>query len=288
MSKLYAIALGTFDGLHLGHKAVLEKICFPNLTPIALTFDIPPKQTENGECGLLLTKEDKHHLLDDAGVMMVSLDFEAIRSLSPTQFLNEIKEKYNPCLIACGFNFRFGKNAVGDVHLLQNFCSENNIDCKVAQPVFLGEQPISSTRIRNAISFGELEIATQMLGRYFSFEAPVIHGDARGRTIGFPTLNQVYSKELILPRFGVYASLTEIDGVHYQSVTNIGKRPTFETDYVISETYLFDYSGDAYKKNARVSLVGFIRDEMRFDGIESLQKALREDEAKALIQLKGL
>lgn len=288
MPEQYAIALGTFDGLHLGHKAVLRSICRPDVTPVALTFDLPPKLCRVTEQGLLLTANEKHRLLKEMGITPIVLEFSKVRSLSPMEFLHQICRDHPPACIASGFNFRFGKDAAGDTALLQDFCRKKQIECVTAAPVLFQDQPISSTRIRTAVTTGAVVEAEKMLGRYFSFQAPVIHGDQRGRTIGFPTLNQAYPTELIPPRFGVYASLTEIDGVRYRSVTNIGRRPTFETDYIISETYLFDYSGDAYDQTAKISLVEFIRDEKRFDGAVSLQEALCLDEAKALRILERL
>lgn len=286
MPEQYAIALGTFDGLHLGHMAVLQSICKQGVIPMALTFDLPPKFQKRNEQGLLITADEKHRLLAQMGIRPVVLEFEKVCDLSPHAFLEWVQKTFSPVLIASGFNFRFGKMATGDVRLLSSFCEQNDMTCVTTAPVLVGDAPVSSTRIRQAISDGAVREAADMLGRFFSYSAPVIHGDQRGRTIGFPTLNQAYPTELITPRFGVYASLTEIDGVRYRSVTNIGRRPTFATDYIISETYLFDYHGDAYGKNAVISLVGFVRDEMRFDGIDSLQKALQEDEKQALLHFK--
>ncbi len=279
-----AIALGTFDGVHIGHAAVLNKTV--GCKRIALTFNTPPKS--KGNVNLLMTSQDKINYLVKMGIEPIVLDFEKIKNLSPLEFLSSIKDKYHPQVIASGFNFRFGKNASGDKEFLADFCRKNNIEYRYAEAVMLDESPVSSTSIRGHIAAGEVKQASKMLDRYFSYEADVVHGDERGRTIGFPTINQVYPGELVIPRFGVYASFTVIDDRVYQSVTDIGRRPTFKTDYIISETNIIDYNSNAYEKKARIFLVDFIRDETRFNSLEELKNAIERDKsmAKSLLMNK--
>lgn len=272
-----AIALGTFDGLHIGHTAVLNRIKNKNFSSVALTFEIPPKAVGEEKSSLLMTPEDKAEMLRKQGIEPEIMDFLTVKDISPIDFLKFVKEKYDPVLIASGFNFRFGRNAAGSCGLLKAFCDEQKIEYYCADAVMLNGKTVSSTRIRDMISRGNIKSATEMLGRYFSFETPIIHGDQRGRTIGFPTINQAYPEILVSPRFGVYASITEIEGKSYRSVTNIGIRPTYETDYIISETHIFDYNADAYEKQARVYLTDFIRDEVRFNSLEELKNAIERD-----------
>lgn len=280
-----AIALGTFDGLHLGHLEVLNGICKSDFTPLALTFDTPPKMSDGKNLGLILTPEQKKEFLLQKGIKTVTLDFEEVKNLSPYKFLSDITKKLSPKVISCGFNFRFGKNASGDADFLKKFCLDNSIECIVSDSVLSYGEPISSTRIREAISKGDITLANKMLGRNFGFTAPVIHGDKRGRTIGFPTINQKYPSLLVAPRFGVYAGYTNIDGRLYRSVTNIGKRPTFETDYIISETYIFDFDNDIYGKEVAVYLTSFLRDEVKFSGIEELKNTILADKKRAEMEL---
>lgn len=277
-----SIALGTFDGLHAGHMAVLDRVQQESDRPVALTFAFPPRlYGTNDDLELLITPEEKKQRLTAMGIRCEILHFEKIKDLSAEEFLMDMIERFHPSLIVSGFNFRFGKDAKGDTAALCSFCAAHGIRYENISPVLWQDAPVSSTRIRTAIKNGQIDDAENMLGRCFGFENPVIHGDERGRTIGFPTINQVYPAQLVVPRFGVYASRTEIDGVCYDSVTNIGRRPTFATDYIISETHLFDYSGDAYGKMARVSLTGFIRDEVRFETLEQLKQAIRRDKQTA-------
>lgn len=280
------VALGTFDGLHIGHKAVLNQILGKGGNPIALTFNIPPKTGDTAN--LLMTPEEKINALEQMGIKAVVLDFEIIKNLTHEQFLNDITKKYDPSVIASGFNFRFGKNAAGNTSTLQNFCNEKGIECLIADAVCMGDLPVSSTRIRDAITNGETNLANQMLGRKFSYTAPVLHGDERGRILGFPTINQIYPQKLVKPKYGVYAGFTEIDGKTYKSVTDIGIRPTFETDYIISETNIIGYDGDAYGKNATVFLVDYIRGEKKFSSVDELKVSIKNDKEKALEILNGI
>ena len=281
-----SIALGSFDGLHLGHMAVLNNAKKNSSNTIAVTFDIPPKLNKN-KTDLIMTAQDKIDFLKNMGVIPVIIDFNMIRQYSPEKFLNELKDKYSPQRISVGFNYKFGYKAEGNVEFLKKFCSANNIECCVEKPVTVNGITVSSSKIRDFISNGNIEAANNMLGRNFSFTAPIIHGDERGRTIGFPTVNQKYPQSLITPKFGVYCSLLRINGKDYKAVTNIGIRPTFKTDYIISETYIFDFNSQVYGENATVYLTDFIRGETRFNSLEELKAAIEKDKNVAIKKLNS-
>ncbi len=276
----YTVALGTFDGLHIGHKAVLDNILGENSKPIALTFKTPPKMTES--LGLLMMPHEKNRLLEKQGIMPVVLDFESVKDLSPKEFLEYILSEYNPKKIATGFNFRFGKSAVGGVKDLKEFCQKNKIQYMLTEAVNFENQPVSSTRIRQCIAKGDITSANKMLGRPFSFSGKVIHGDERGREMGFPTINQIYPDILTKVRFGVYASITQIGNKFFTSVTNVGIRPTFETEYVTSETNIIDFSGNLYDENIKIHLLEFIRPEVKFNGLASLKDRIEADKNIAI------
>ena len=271
----YSVALGTFDGLHLGHKAVLGSIIKNGLTPVALTFNVPPKF--NNKTNLLITPDEKINRLKKLGISAKVLDFNSVKNLSPDEFLSFIKAEFSPKIIATGYDFRFGKGALGTIGDLAEFCKANGILYSLADAVNYGGEPISSSRIRSLIQNGEIKTANKMLGESFCFSGEVAHGDERGRTMGFPTLNIPYPTELVTPKFGVYASITEIGGRLYKSVTDIGVRPTFKTDYVISETNIMDFGGEVYGKKATVYLVDYIRGEVKFSGIDELKDAILSD-----------
>lgn len=271
-----AIALGTFDGVHIGHRAVLR---LPDdYRKVAVTFSLPPKAVISGERSLITTPDDKCRILKNIGIDEVFLlEFEEVRNMSPIDFLRFLKQKYNPELISCGFNYRFGKDGCGDSNTIKKFCMDNGIQLNITEAVMSGGDIVSSTYIRGLLRDGKVTAAARLLTEPFSFEAEVIEGDKRGRTIGFPTVNQKYPEELVRLRFGVYKTKIEIDGKMYFGITDIGIRPTYELDYIISETYIKDFSGDLYGKNLRITPLEFLREEKKFSSLEELKKQIKKD-----------
>lgn len=276
---LNAVALGTFDGIHSGHRAVLDSVT--EYRRIALTFKSPPKSVLKGEKQLLMTPEDKYQSLFDYGVDEVFMpEFSEMRELSPTNFLNFIKENYKPSAIACGFNYRFGHKASGDVELIKEFANENGIKFFCVPPVEKNGEVVSSSSIRALITEGKIDEANLEILGGFSFAAEVIHGDHRGRTIGFPTINQIYPVCLVKPRFGVYATEVEIDGHRFGAITNIGFRPTYKTPMVTAETYIPHFLGDLYGRRLRIKFKKFLREERMFGSLEELKDAINNDVSK--------
>ena len=271
-----AIALGTFDGVHIAHRVVLS---VPNeYKKTAVTFEMPPKMFFKGKRELLMSFEDKAQILKDLGFdQIVNLEFEKVKNTEPLHFLEFLCETYNPSLISCGFNYRFGKNGEGDTALLKEFCNQKGIECRICEAVTQDAETVSSTLIRNLLKQGEIEKANVLLQGEFSFSAKVIKGDKRGRTIGFPTINQKYPEDLVKIKFGVYKTKVLIDGKLYDGITNIGVRPTYLSDYVISETYIKNFSGDLYGKNVRIIPKKFLREEIKFASLEELKKQIEKD-----------
>lgn len=271
-----AIALGTFDGLHKGHRAVLA---LPDdMKKTAVIFPLPPKALLSGEPRALMTEKDKCAALKKIGIDEIyTLNFNEVKDMPPEEFLLFLKQKFAPDLISCGFNYHYGKNAAGNTEILSNFCINNGIEFNCHTPVCEGGEPVSSTRIRNFLKNGEIEAANALLTFPFSFTAEVISGDRRGRTIGFPTINQKYPSELIPLKFGVYKSKIIVDGAAYEGITNIGIRPTFKTDYIISETYIIGFSGDLYGKKITTIPTRFVRGEVKFSSVEELKRQIEND-----------
>lgn len=271
-----AIALGTFDGLHEGHRAVLDAILPYN--SVAVSFRLPPRAVMSGKTELLMTPADKLAALKGYGIKQVELlDFEEMRGIEPLQFLNKLKKRYAPSLISCGYNYRFGKNAEGDTEVLRSFCRSNGIAFHCTDCVLDGGKPISSSAIRSLLRKGELERANRQIYGGFGFSAPVLHGDARGRTLGFPTVNQKYPDDLVALKFGVYTAKIVVDGQEYDGISNIGIRPTWRTDDIMSETYIKDFSGDLYDRTVTLKPQKFIRPERRFDSAEELRQTILRD-----------
>ena len=281
-----AVALGFFDGLHLAHRRVLESAAAQKdkgLTSCVLLFDDHPQHVLNGmDVPKLLQNEKRDALLREMGLTTVNCSFSRIKDMSPEAFVEQILVGgLNAAFVSCGYNYRFGKNGAGDAAALQNLCAAYDITVCVCPEMDVDGEAISSTAIRSFIEDGEVGKAADMLGRYFSFESPVIEGDKRGRLLGTPTVNQLLPEHLVTPRFGVYLSKVTFEGQTYTGVTNIGARPTFHAGDPRSETYILDFSGDLYGKTVETALVKYIRPIRQFDSAEALKAQIAEDVAVA-------
>ena len=271
-----ALMLGTFDGVHIGHKRVLQ--IEGDYKRIAVTFAKSPKAVISGKEEALTEFTDKCRMLKEVGIDEVHpLDFSVVRNIRADDFLDYLYKEYAPSLISCGVNYRFGKYGEGDNNLLADFCEKNGIELRCVPPVMLGEEVVSSTLIRNLLREGEIEKANNLLFEPFSFKAVVRYGEQRGRTIGFPTINQEYPKGLVKIKFGVYAVRVTVDGKEYMGLADIGHRPTYPTDEVISETFIKDFSGDLYNKELKITPVRFLREEIKFNSLEELKNQITED-----------
>lgn len=284
------VALGTFDGLHIGHKAVITSEKTEYERKIALMFAKHPQAELTGECpGMLITPEKEKEILLSWGVEPEYIDFSQISSLTPQEFVDEILVgKYNARSVACGFNYRFGRNAEGNTDTLMQLCAEREIKLTVVDKVEYKDEPVSSTRIRQALQNGDIESANAMLGRLFSYAFEVKHGDERGRLLGSPTINQFFEEDFQVPQYGVYASFTVVDGKKYNSVTNIGIRPTIGNSEKRSETNIVGFAGDLYGRYPEVFLVKKIRGEMQFGSLDELSLRIAADRATALNILNGV
>lgn len=270
-----ALALGTFDGLHKGHLAVLSMP--DNYNKIALTFEKPPKAVLSGKPCSIMTFEDKAQGMEELGIKALRLKFEDVCNMTAEEFLQSIKKEFDPKYISCGFNYHFGKGGLGNTRLLADFCKEQGITLKVCEPVEQGGAPVSSSRVRAHLEKGEIKMANSLLIKPFSYSGTVLCGDGRGRTLGFPTVNQRYPAELIPPRFGVYETEIEIHGKVYTGITNLGKRPTYPIDFIISETYIKDFSGDLYGEYLKITLKKFLREEKKFSSPQELTEQIKRD-----------
>ena len=282
--KRVLVALGTFDGLHVGHKKVLLSDTTEYDEKIVLMFTEHPQKTLSGVSPAeLITPSKRNELLKSWGYVSELLDFSEISNLSPEEFVDEILvKKLNATALCCGFNYRFGKKAKGEVSLLKKLCAEREIKLTVCDEVDFDGVPVSSTRIRDCIKNGDIIKANKMLGRYFSYDFTVVHGDARGRTLGSPTINQFFSENFAVAEYGVYASFTVINGKKYVSVTNIGVRPTIKGgSEKRSETNIVGFEGDLYGQDIEVFLVEKLRGEMAFNSLDELSARISADRAKA-------
>lgn len=282
-----AVALGNFDGLHKGHFAVINKAVMKKhngLLPCILTFDSHPQKILKGSAPKkIMTRSLCEKESEKLGCETVRLSFEEVRNMTPEEFFSKILIKQmNAEFISCGFNYRFGKNGAGTAETLRKLCEKAGIGFECADEVLCDGVVVSSTIIRQAVENGEIEKANNMLGRYFAYDFEVVHGDRIGKKLlGFPTINQLFPEWHVIPKNGVYASVTEVDGKLYPSMTNIGKRPTVNGDQLRSETCIIGFSGDLYGAHPEVKLIKMIRDEKKFPSLEALSAQLKIDSEKA-------
>lgn len=287
MNKL-ALALGTFDGLHRGHLNVLneaKKFATEGFTPAIVMFNEHPQKILKGIAPpLLITKEDKEILARELNVFPVNINFEDIKDLSPEQFLKDVLiDKFNVGAVICGENFLFGKDGGGNSKILCELCEKYGIIYKMAPSTMYKGEMISATRIRNALSEGDIITANEMLGRNFSYDFLVVEGNKIGKKIlGFPTINQHFPSGFINLKHGVYASQSFVDGKIFPSVTNFGCHPTIGGDKVLSETCILGFDGDLYYQKIRVELLDFIRAEKKFNSKDELKAQIDYDSKLAI------
>lgn len=281
-----ALALGTFDGVHLGHQAVIEAALRPGegpcLEPAVFTF----RRSPSGE-RLVMLGEDKARLLEEMGVKkMYSMDFGELKSMEAERFVQELLfARLNARRLCCGRDFRFGRGAAGDAALLERLCARAGAELAVLPPVEAEGEKISSTRIRRAVGAGDMEQARRLLGRPFGFTLEVIHGNhIGGPMLGTPTINQALPEELVFPRFGVYAAWCRVGEAEFYGVCNVGVKPTVGSDRVLAETWMPEFSGNVYGERVRVELLQFLRPEKKFSSLEELRAAIRHngEQARAL------
>ena len=284
--KPSAAVIGNFDGVHRGHLEVLKNAkefsSKLNLPLSVLTFDPHPREFFSKEKTnfLLQTVLDKAESLSKNNIdYLINLKFDDLLSvLSPEQFVEKVlSESLSLKHIFVGKDFKFGKDRAGDINSLKSFGLKYRIGLSSIKLKNQDGTSISSTKIRNNLKKGKIKEANELLGRPYMISGLVIEGDKRGRQIGFPTANVSLGK-LIRPAFGVYAVLIEgIENKVLRGIANIGRRPTVNDRGVLLEVNIFDFNEDIYGKKIFISLIDFIRDEKKFDGIENLKKQIIMD-----------
>lgn len=280
------VAVGVFDGVHRGHQTVLEELAVlaeaqSGLIRGVLTFDPHPLAVVAPDRApqLLGTIHQRLGRLEAHGVDVVGvLPFAQIRSMDPDQFIKSVLvDAFGAAAVAIGSDFRFGLDRSGDVQTLKTAGEMWGFATDAVPLLSEDDTQLSSTRIRALIAAGDVEEAAVLLGRPYAIEGPVVRGEGRGKTIGIPTANVNYEPSIVLPATGVYAGCVTFENNRIPAVTNVGIRPTFDGRSVTVEAHLIDWDGDLYGRMIEVELTHRLREEKRFDGVESLVEQIRSD-----------
>ncbi len=276
-----AVMIGKFDGLHLGHRALISamKKQSEELSKVIMSFVMNSSGTKE-----ILNEREKISLCEELGLdayLHVEFD-DKIRNMSPESFVSEcLYKKLNAKAVYVGSNFRFGKNRAGDTDMLKKLCGEFGIKVVVIPGITVHGIPVSATEIRKRIFTGDMREAAELLGTPYFVSGTVIKGRQLGRTMKFPTLNLMPEKEKILPPNGVYMTETVINGRKYPSVTNVGTKPSVTDEMtVFAETHLLHFPKEeepGYGSEIRVEFLDFIRPERKFGSIEELYMQIEQD-----------
>jgi len=282
------LTLGTFDGIHPGHKKIIEKVVedaeTENSRSFLITFDPHPRTiiAKGDEIKLLNTFQEKIEIIKNLGIQnLLVINFtKEFSQLTSEEFVKKyIIDSIGVKEIVIGHDHRFGKGRGGDEQTLREMGKEFDFELSVVGPVYQNGIIMSSTKIRNALIGGDIKVANSFLNRFYSFSGIVVKGDQRGRLLGFPTANiELEDKNKLLPALGIYAVEFIMDDEKFSGVMSIGKRPTFYNEgKITTEVYILDFDADIYGKFVSVNVVERIRGEERFSSAEELIKQMKKD-----------
>jgi riboflavin kinase/FMN adenylyltransferase len=280
-----AVSIGKFDGVHLGHRRLLEELLDQKekgLLAAVFTFDPYPEVFFGfGAKQILTTREEKEMIFEKMGIdILVEFPFNAKSAATPSrEFVsNFLCKQMRARFIAAGPDLSFGDHGSGNFALLEEMAPEYGFKAKKIEKIVMDEHIVSSTLIRRLIDTGEVTTAARYLGEPYMIRGSIVHGKALGRRIGIPTLNQTPPEDKLLPPFGVYYSDVLIGGRKYCGMTNIGVKPTVSDEKRVTvETFLYDFKGDVYGETATVQLLTHRRPEMKFSSVEELKATMEHD-----------
>ena len=283
--RVTAVSIGTFDGVHRGHQAIVGELCRQarerSLVSLIMTFAQHPSSVVKGEAPpLLLPVEERLELIAALGAeALLLVEFDAALAASdPETFVREyLQAKLGLNLLVIGYDFRFGAGGNGDTQLLAGLGHDLGFSVIEVPPVILDGTVVSSTAIRWALAAGDVKTGARFLGRPFTVRGQVVTGQRRGRRLGYPTANIRLGPGALWPRYGVYLVRIAFGRDKYYGVANVGVKPTFDRNEPGIEVFLFGYHGDLYHTTIEASFLGFLRPEKRFDGIDDLQAQIRAD-----------
>lgn len=281
------IALGFFDGVHIGHGALLEKTkqraAELEAVPSVLSFDIHPDTLVLGNAVPLITsttarKEIISRCYGIENVVFIHFS-KSLMSMLWQEFAQSVVSELEAVHIVCGHDFTFGRRGEGNAEMLKDWCEERNIGCDIIPAVRVDGQTVSSTQIRKLISEGRIEEANILLGHPHCVSDTVHSGYHIGHSLGAPTINMYFGDGVIVPKYGVYATKVVLEnGEEHSSVSNVGVRPTFGDENSVNiESHLLDFAGNLYNKPARIDFYSFIRPERKFSSPDELSNQIQKD-----------
>lgn len=286
------IILGSFDGIHIGHRALIEgakdltrkikaELNINDVKIMVCTFKNHPLSIINKEIcpKLIMSNEEKRELFEELGIDILNfMEFnKEFMQISPYEFIKNLSEHYNAHGIVVGFNYRFGYKNLGDVEFLHKCSSEFGYDLRIVEPVTLDGEVISSSAIRHNIQEGNIERVNALLKRPYMLQGKVVEGRQLGRTIDFPTVNLNYNKKYLVPKGGVYGTIVEYKKTFYKGITNIGFNPTVDGKKLSIETHILNFNENIYKKDIKIYFLEKIREEKKFSTLNDLKIQLTKD-----------
>lgn len=279
-----SVALGVFDGVHKGHRKILDTVVESGFESWVFTFKGNTLPGKKANIPMITEPEIKYSIMKQCGIEhCYAVDFDEIKDLSGEEFVEKyLLDMFHCEMAVVGSDFRFGKDASCSAQDLQRICLENGITSYIVDKVCDESGAISSTRIRDALLKGDVIEAEKLLGYPFCIYDEIKPGNRIGSDFGVPTINQKFDEGYIIPKYGVYASAVLVDGKLWPAVTNIGVKPTVSAENIPGvETNIIGFSKDMYGKQVPVLLLDFIRDEKEFESPEILFEQIKEDRAKA-------
>jgi riboflavin kinase/FMN adenylyltransferase len=278
-----ALSVGVFDGVHRGHRELLRSAFDHEGLPAVVTFDPHPVEVlaPGASPRLLTTIDERLDLFEEIGAGLVAvLNLEDIRYLDPGDFVRSVlMERLGLAFLTVGTDFHFGRDRAGDVAFLKEFSEHNDFEVRAIDLLDVGDEAISSSRIRDLVELGDVFGAAALMGSRFQIRGVVVDGDKRGRSIGFPTANMHPVPGKCLPADGVYATVVAVDGAAHPAATNVGVRPTFGGGHRLIEAYILDFEEDIYGEELTVEFVERLRPELKFDSVDELVEQMTEDVA---------
>lgn len=281
------VALGMFDGVHIGHKALIgravEEAKVLRAEPAVFTFSNHPMDVLGGSVRLLSSMKERNAMIRALGVEeLASEPFTCqLAALSPEEFVDLLQARWDVKALVAGYNYTFGTRGLGTPETLERIGAARGFQTIVVPPVLYENEPVSSTRVREAVERGEMELARALLGRRYALSGRVIRNKRIGRRIGFPTANIEPEERRVLPPDGVYAAIACVGGSAYRAVTNIGTNPTVDGKKLSIETHILDFDADIYGEVLTVAFHSFLRGEIKFDSVEDMKEQIRMDVQKA-------